>query len=382
MKNIFLLVISLLLYNLVSGQVIYDEIKSKKLNTSRQLKIQLPRNYDKEADKKYPIILVLDGDYLFEPVAGNVDYYSYWEDMPQSIVVGIMQGDGRYQDCAFDEDSYMPGESGANFFEFIGMELMPYIDEKYRTAKFIIGVGHDFTANFINYYLFKEPILFNGYIVLSPDFAPMMENRIAERIPTIENKVFYYLATGTSDIPALKESTENLNRRLNSIKRKSFHYYYDNFDGATHYSLVARGIPNALEKIFSVYRPISNKEYTDVLMKPETSPYQYLLDRYDVIENLFGIKDNIRLTDFLAVASASEKKKDWESLRQIGELAQKKYPNKTLGNYFLGRFYEETGNHKKAIRTFQAAYDKEEVDYITSDLLLDRAAQIKKEFGE
>jgi predicted alpha/beta superfamily hydrolase len=157
------------------SQIIYEEFKSDKLGESRRLKIQLPRNYDTNVDKKYPIVLVLDADYLFEPVAGNVDYFSYWEDMPESIVVGIMQGDTRYNDCAYDENTFMPSEKGAQFFEFIGLELIPYIDKKYRTAKFIIGVGHDFTANFLNYYLFKDPPLLNGYINLSPDMAPMME---------------------------------------------------------------------------------------------------------------------------------------------------------------------------------------------------------------
>ena len=53
------------------------------------------------------------------------------------------------------------------------------------------------------------------------------------------------------------EVTQLLNEPLKKIDKDNFEYYYDNFDGATHYSLVSRGIPNALEKIFSVYRPIS-----------------------------------------------------------------------------------------------------------------------------
>src|SRR5690554_6183398 len=154
MKKVFLLSIALLFYNLLFSQVIYEEINSKKLNSTRQIKIQLPRNYEENTQKKYPIILVLDGDYLFEPVAGNVDFYSYWEDMPQSIVVGIMQGDKRYKDCFFDRTTQFPSGEGADFFEFLGMELLPYLGNKYRTVDFVVAVGHDFTANFINYFLF------------------------------------------------------------------------------------------------------------------------------------------------------------------------------------------------------------------------------------
>ncbi len=381
MKKLLLFVSCALLSISSFSQIIYEEFNSKKLGETRKLKIQLPRNYDANVEKKYPIVLVLDADYLFEPVAGNVDYFSYWEDMPESIVVGVMQGNSRYDDCSYDDDSFMPGDKGADFFEFIGLELIPYIDTNYRTAKFIIGVGHDFTANFLNYYLFKDPPLLNGYINLSPDLAPMMDERLAGRIPSISEKVFYYLATGTDDIKSLMEVSEDLNTQLSGLQSDSFSYYYDNFEGATHYSLAGRGIPTALEKIFSVYRPISKKEYTDVLLKLDTPISEYLLDKYKVIEDLFGITNNIRVNDFIATATAAEKRNQWDSLREIATLAKRQYPDTVLGDYYLGRYYEETGEPKKAMKTFQGAYDKEEVDFITVDKLLDRADKIKADFG-
>lgn len=381
MKIIIFVLISFFTTIQVSGQVIYEEFKSAKLGETRKLKIQLPRNYDSNTDKVYPIVLVLDADYLFEPVAGNVDYFSYWEDMPEAIVVGVMQGDTRYQDCAFDDQNFFPAQKGAQFFEFLGLELIPHIDEKYRTAKFIIAVGHDFTANFLNYYLFKAPPLFNGYVNLSPDLAPTLEDLIPKRIPEIKTRIFYYLATGTDDIKGLKESSLGLNTGLETINSENFSYYFDNFEGATHYSLVARGIPSALEKIFSVYRPISKKEYTDVLLKLTTPVDQYLSQKYETIKTLFGLSNLIRVNDFIATATAAEKLMQWESLRELSEMMKKQYPQTTLNYYYLGRYYEETGDPRKAMRTFQNGYDKEEVDFVTQDVLLDRAAKIKKDFG-
>ena len=377
MRNFILFTFCILLNFTSFSQTIYEDFNSTKLGVTRKLKIQLPRNYDKNTDKKYPIVLVLDADYLFEPVAGNVDYFSYWEDMPESIVVGIVQGDSRYDDCSYNSDTFMPGEKGAQFFEFIGLELIPYIDKKYRTAKFIIGVGHDFTANFLNYYLFKDPPLLNGYINLSPDLAPEMDTRLVGRIPNIKNKIFYYLATGTDDIKGLMESAAGLNTQLKGLESKSFNYYYDNFDGATHYSLVARGIPNALEKIFSVYRPISKKEYADVLMKKDTQIYQYLIDKYSSIKDLFGIDNSIRINDFIATGTAAEKQKQWESLENIAKLAQKQYPNNVLGDYYMGRFFEGTGDLKKAIRSYRKGFGKDDADFITADTLLDLADELK-----
>ena len=88
-------------------------------------------------------MVVLDGDYLFEPVAGNVDYYSYWEDVPEMIVVGVIQSQTRESDATYDEQNYLPTGKGAAFFEFLGMELLAYLDNTYRIIPFRVIVGHD-----------------------------------------------------------------------------------------------------------------------------------------------------------------------------------------------------------------------------------------------
>lgn len=380
LKSVVLALCLLLVSNL-SSQVIYEEFNSTKLGESRQLKIQLPRNYDANTSKVYPIVLVFDGDYLFEPVAGNVDYYSYWEEMPEAIVIGIMQSRTRDLDGSYDDVNFFPTEKGADFFEFIGLELMPYIDKKYRTAKFILAVGHEFTANLINYYLFKDPPLFNGYLSLSPDLAPMMETRIPQRLAVSPHKIFYYLATGSNDLKPIRDLTLELHKGMSAINKENIHYYFDDFEGASHYSLVGKAIPSALEEIFSIYRPISKKDYDEIILKLQTPVFDYLMTKYTTIEDLFGFKTTVRENDIIAIASAAERKKEWASLEQVAQLARKELPDTVLGPYYLGRFYEETGEPRKAMRTYQGAFDLEEVGFITVDLLLDKADKIKQDFG-
>ena len=367
---------------LAQSQVLYEDFFSNQLKDKRKLKIQLPRDYKTNTEKHYPLVIVLDGNYLFEPVAGNVDYLSYWEDMPESIVVGIMQGDLRYDDCNYDDINFFPSGSGEDFFEFIGLELIPHLDQKYRTAQFVVGVGHDFTANFLHYYMFKDPPLFDGYICLSPDLAPLLETRLPVRIPEIDKKLFYYLATGTDDIKDLNEIALMLDGILAPMRSEKFVYYFDNFDNATHYSLVSRGVPNALEKIFSIYRPISKAEFNDVLLNMQTPVHEYLVRKYNTINGLFGLENNPkRLQDLLSCGVAAEKLQQWESVRVIATFSQQDYPDSILGPYLLARYYEENDNPKKAMRIYQGAFDKEELDFITTDLMFDRAEQIKIDFG-
>lgn len=380
MKRILFLFISLFFIQNLSAQTIYKELNSEKLGETRQIKIQLPRNYD-TSDKKYPVIYVFDADYLFEPVAGNVDYYAYWEDIPEAIVIGVNQYGLRENDCYYSQQNSLPIESGAAFFEFIGMELVPFINKTFRTENFKVAVGHGKTANFINYYLLKGVPLFQSYIVLSPDLAPDMASYLTEVFPKLEQKTFYYLATTTNDVADIQEKTETLSKSLKTIVNDNVLKTFDTFEGPSHYSLPAHAIPKALESIFLVFQPISKKEYKETILNLTGNPVDYLTEKYQMIESLFGIKKPILINDFKAIEAAIKKNQKWEYFEDLGKLARKEYPDTLLGNYYLGRFFEETGEPKKAMKTYQSAYVLSEIAGITKDHVLELAAQIKADFG-
>ncbi|HMQ44336.1 MAG: esterase [Confluentibacter sp.] len=381
MKHILYVLLLFCSLNYVEAQVKYESIESAKLGQTRELKIQLPRSYSNNTDKKYPLFIVLDGDYLFEAVAGNVDYYSYWEDMPEAIVVGINQFDTRDDDCLYSEQNSLPIEKGAAFFEFIGMELIPHLEKKYRSANFRVAVGHGETANFINYFLLKPQPVFKAYIAISPELAPKMLEYIPEVLGKTPSKLFYYLANTNNDSASIKKMTEALHADISALENKNLTYKFNSFEGPSHYSVPTHAIPNAIEKIFKVFQPINKEEYTETILKLETSPVTYLEDKYKTIDESFGIKKQILVNDFKAIAAAIEKNKKFEHYEALGKLARDAYPKTLLGNYYLARFYEESGDTKKAMRTYQSAFTLEEIAGLTKDLMLEKAEAIKTDFG-
>ncbi len=367
--------------NTIDAQVKYETFESSKLGETRELKIQLPRGYNSNEDKKYPLFIVLDGDYLFEAVAGNVDYYSYWEDMPEAIVVGINQLEKRFDDCMYSEQNSLPIETGAAFFEFVGIELIPYIEKTYRTENFRVAVGHGETANFINYFLLKQQPLFQGYVVISPELAPNMLDYIPEQLGKLESKIFYYLANTKNDSKSIKKMTEALNTDISALETKNIFYNFDSFESGSHYSVPAHALPKAMESIFYVFQPISIKEYKEVILELDGSPVEYLQEKYKMINELFGIEKQILINDFKAISAAIEKNENFEYYEALGKMARKEYPDTLLGNYYLARFYEETGEPKKAMRTYQSAYMLDEIAGITKDLMIEKADLIKADFG-
>ncbi len=377
MKKFFTLILICLVALNIKAQAIYKTIDSYKLDGKRELKIQLPRNYDPETKRKYPLVLVLDGDYLFEPVAGNIDYQAYWEDIPDCIVVGIKQGKTREDDFFYDADTFFPAHEGADFYEFMAAELLPYIEDNYSASNFRVIVGHDLSANFINYYLFKDEPLFRAYIALSPDLAPEMENRLKERLSILKEETFYYMATADSDIKALRNAILECDAKLKSITDPKLHYKFDNFEDANHYSLVGRGIPKALNEIFSLYKPINGKEYNEKVLTFEGSPYDYLTKRYEDIAYFYGFEKKVIENDIRAIAAACNKKDDLESLEKLSKLVKKEFPESMLSAYYLGMYYEKEGNLKKALQRYKSGLLLEPSQFIDKEIMLEKMYEIQ-----
>lgn len=382
MKQIILfLSISIYCINTAFSQKKIDTLSSAKLGSDREIIISLPNSYEKDNERKYPLLLLLDGDYLFDPFSGAISYGNYWDDLPETIIIGITQNkkDERLADSKFNDETGLPDETGANFFDFIGTELMPYLEKKYRIAPFKIIAGHDITAGFLNSFLYKEIPLFDAYISLSPELAPNMENLIPERLALIKKPIFYYHATADGDLKKMQKRIKDLDLKAKEIKLPSLNYRFDDFKGASHYSLVLYAIPNALYQFFSVYQPISTTEFNEKIAKLPGGYVDYLIQKYDALEKSLNIKMPIRYNDFKAIEAAILKNKAYDEFDKLADLARKNYPKTMLFDYHMAMMYEKKGDIKRAQKAYQNAFTKEEIGDLTKDMMLDRADELKKQ---
>jgi len=378
MKKLIYSIAFFFFFQITNAQVIYESFNSSKLGEKRDLKILLPRGYNQEDKTKYPLVIVLDGDYLFEPIIGNIDYQSYWDDMPECIVVGVKQADTRELDFSYSEETFLPAHDGANFFEFIGMDLIPYIEDNFNVANFRMIVGHDLSANFLNYYLFKEFPIFKAYISLSPDFAPEMDTRLQERLAQLQEDTFYYLATADDDVNALQEKIIAANELFKGIDNPKLHYRFDNFKDANHYSLVGLGIPKAINEIFTLYKPINKLEYIEKVLTFEGGPYNYLVKKYDDIKLFYGFEKKPIENDFRAVATAAKKLDNMEALESLSKMARKEYPDSMISAYYMGMYFEEKGNIKRALQYYQSGLLLNPSEFIDKDMLLEKTYELKE----
>lgn len=351
-----------------------ETFQSERLDEQRTITISLPESYEKKTAKTYPVLIVLDGDFLLPPFEGALAYGSYWDDLPETIIVGIHQNhnDERFDDCAFDTAQGLPFEKGAAFYEFISQELLPHLEKKYRVAPFRMIAGLDTTAGFLNFFLYKENPIFNAYIVLNPELAPLMEKRVAEQLNATKNPVFYYLSTSDDEIKTIAEPIQLLQQNIKRDNNPLVHFKFESFKGTGHYSQTLFAIPSALHLIFENYKPISSSEFTNKIALLPSGYVDYLEKKYANIHETLRFDIPIRINDFKAIEAAILKNKAYNELDQLSILADKYYPKSMLAEYELGLMYEKQEDYKKAMKRYQNASQLLEIGALTKTMMLEK----------
>ena len=110
------------------------------------------------------------------------------------------------------------------------------------------------------------------------------------------------------------------------------------------------------------------KELEEKVLPYEGTLDNYLVDRYDRIEELFGITKDISEKELEKVAQVAEQREDYESLEKLGKLANKLFPETLLGTYYQAKSFEKLGKTKKAKKLYESA------------LILEDATNINKEY--
>ena len=180
-------------------------INSSILNEDRTCLISLPDSYNDSstAEKKYPIIILLDGYTFFKIASGIVHFMSSNRNrnyfMPETIIIAIENVDRRRDFTVTKIKTKRPntGGGGRNFLNFIEKELMPYIDKNYRTEPSRTLVGHSLGGLLaLNSYMDTNS-LFNAYLSIDPSIwwdEEMMKNKV-DSISSVSLSKKLFIAT-------------------------------------------------------------------------------------------------------------------------------------------------------------------------------------------
>ena len=235
------------------------EIESKVLDEERELRIAKPRGYD-QGDERYPVVYLLDGGPTnFRHVAGIVGFMDFFAARAPGVLLVAIQNTNRNRDLTPPTQSQadlrrFPVHGGADrFLEFISDELIPWVDQNYRTRPYKILIGHSLGGLLAIHALTTRPQLFNAYVAVDPSLnwnsqaLVAQAEKFVEATPQLEAELYMTMTAGGG---AAGGGGRKLAGILEEKAPRGFRWTYRHMPGETHRSTLHRSIYLALDKIF------------------------------------------------------------------------------------------------------------------------------------
>jgi enterochelin esterase-like enzyme len=191
-----------------SGRLTREVMGSRLLAQDRELLIWLPPAYSRDSDHRFPLIILHDGDAIFDPALSQpsgidlaadewVSMLSRRGMMPESIVVGVRHPEGfSPEDITLRDYELSPELGGEGYAGFIAQELVAHMDQHYRTiaspsSRILGGVGLGALHAF--HTALRHPGIFGGLACLSTSFEDISQSlptncaalRLLEETPTL-----------------------------------------------------------------------------------------------------------------------------------------------------------------------------------------------------
>jgi len=251
----------------VLGRVV--EIQSAELSENRVLNIYLPEGYSQDDTTRYPVIYLLDGgaNEDFIHIVGLVQFNNFpWINrVPKSIVVGIANVDRRrdftYPTSIKEDSSLYPTTGGsAKFIAFIQKELQPYIEKNYHTNESRMIIGESLGGLLATEILFKQPALFNRYVIVSPslwwDNGSLLNKDAAILHEGFSSTLQVYIGVGKEgpgpgQTPHVMEADANLlAEKIKHTKSKTVQVYFDYLPAENHATVGHQAVFNALRILY------------------------------------------------------------------------------------------------------------------------------------
>jgi hypothetical protein len=197
-------------------------VRSRALGEARRINVHVPQIYCMSPKSRFPVLYMPDGglDEDFPHVVHTVDSLIAIGAIRPVIVVGVPNTERRRDltgPTRVASDSAIATHVGgsANFRRFLGQELIPVVDARYRTTPERAIMGESLAGLFVVETFLREPTMFTHYIAFDPslwwnhgalvDSAHALLARLADTAAPAarrsdENRSTVYIADSRDDI--------------------------------------------------------------------------------------------------------------------------------------------------------------------------------------
>lgn len=344
------------------------KIQSRILGEQRRYVVNLPASYETDdfyIQKKYPVLILLDGDAHFHSASGIVRYMGENEQIPEMIVVAV-SNTNRTRDLTptksksglggnNDAQALASSGGGDNFLRFLELELLPEIDKDYRTLPYRLLVGHSLGGLFALDSFLNQRI-FNAYLVIDPsltwDGQAIVKKAGSILASNNSFKTTLYIAQANNpfnegrNAGARGEAFQALITNIAGNKSKGLRYSYAFFEHEDHFSVPLLSLYHGLLFIFEGYKfplnTLANRDAGDVRK------------HYEMFSRRLGV-DVLppgKLLNGVGLFLLNNEKKVDKAI-QLFKLNQEYYPHTFVTYNSLGDAYKVKGDKEMAIINYR-----------------------------
>lgn len=349
----------------VSVNFSQHQLNSKILDEERTYQVSLPLNYNNPlyAKANYPVIYMLDGQAYHLLGTGLIERMAMDGNIPQAIIVSIWTNQHRMRDLTPSHslldwqnqpwDFLETSGGGAKFLAFLQSELIPYIENVFRTVPHRTLVGHSLGGLMVAQSFLAQQGLFQAYI--SIDGSLWWNNQeLIQNVDRIEQKqkarLYFSVADhemhGVGDLSSLVLGNRRFVEKLQKLHLPKLKVELQKFDDETHGSVAIISLYKGLRYVFEGHR----FKYGWAKNVDEfNAHYSDLSARYG-----FDYRPQEMATDRQAYWGGKARV-DTEIIRSFLALNVKNYPASSHAHSRLADLYRREGNEKLAKSYYQKA---------------------------
>ncbi|WP_429411452.1 alpha/beta hydrolase-fold protein [Roseimarinus sediminis] len=370
---------------------VLDSLYSDVLDEYRKIFIQLPDSYSPEKNQQYPVVFILDGE-MFLPTVNEVQNYYSGGFTPEMVLVGIVNDKNRVRDLTTSKISTkygMPfkeknGEAD-NFRKFIGIELIPFIENKYPVTNYRTLIGHSYGALFTISALINQPALFANYLAIDPslDWDDQKLLKEAQEVITkqkYENKALFMSLSGqlhmqnpqitianvmqdTTDFTLFARSNIAFSNLVKQHAKNGLTFDWKLYPGDIHGTIAFPSIMDGLISLFEWYQ----MENTDKINSFDTEKEELLSIikyREKKLKEHFGYSVPPFPEELLTMlAYMNMEMQQAEKAKMYFELTIEYYPESPNAYDSMADYYEAQGDFTHAIKQVTNAFELSASDY-------------------
>jgi hypothetical protein len=241
-------------------------LHSTVLDEDRIVFISTPTSYNRDSQRRFPVLYLTDGQFNFDDARAAAGFLSRNVMAPQMIVVGVTTIKDRTRDLYATKADFKFGKriipfptsgNGDHFLDFIQSELIPWVEEKYRTNSLRVFAGHSAGGNFALHAMRTKPMLFQGVIAISPwlswdNHRELHELRASLAMGKTPVRALYFSYTDPiHDGPEMKGDIDALSVALKARNDPALRWAMGTYPGETHDMTFVKGFYDGLRMIFA-----------------------------------------------------------------------------------------------------------------------------------